>query len=212
LGTTPLLGDDAQVSRLREEAGRADILHVAAHGFFLPHDPFASYVQLAPAGEKGRLLVKDVISLDLAQTDLVVLSACSTGKGRVRESDDVVGMTWAFLAAGAPTVITALWPIDDEASAALMTSFYRHLMQPGTQAAEALRAAQAEVRSRQEWSSPYFWAGFVLYGVDEVLAAPSRSSGGSYSPHPELGLLSLRGDPDGSRRRISRVPTKVGRR
>jgi CHAT domain-containing protein len=170
--TDPLLGDKAQLGRLRKEAGRADIVHLATHGLFVSNDPLSSYVQLAPSGMKGRLQVRDVLALDLAQTDLVVLSACSTGRGQVSESDDVVGLTRAFLAAGAPSVITTLWPVDDEASAALMTSFYRHLLQPGTRAAEALRAAQLEVRGRPEWSSPYFWAGFILNGVDGVLVAP----------------------------------------
>jgi CHAT domain-containing protein len=170
---------------MRDEAGRADVVHLAAHGLFVSNDPLSSYVQLAPSGIKGRIQVKDVLALDLVQTELVVLSACSTGRGQVSESEDVVGLTRAFLAAGAPSVITTLWPVDDEASAALMTSFYRHLLQPGKRMAAALRAAQLELRGRPEWSSPYFWAGFVLNGADGVMVSYRRAAvdrGKRYEP------------------------------
>ena len=117
--------------------------------------------------------MSDVLTLDLKETDLAVLSACETAAGRISDGDDVVGLTRAFLAAGAPSVLTTLWPIDDEASAALVTAFYRHLRNPGTGLAAALRAAQLEVAREERWSSPYYWAGFVLHGDRRSLATES---------------------------------------
>jgi CHAT domain-containing protein len=177
-GGTALLGLQASRQALRERAGQADLLHVAAHGIFDPFDPLASRLELAPAGAAGNLTVSDVLTLDLKATDLAVLSACETAAGRISDGDDVVGLTRAFLAAGAPSVLTTLWPIDDEASAALVTAFYRHLRTPGTSLAAALRAAQLEVAVEERWSSPYYWAGFVLHGDRRSLAAGDGSAKG----------------------------------
>lgn len=97
-------------------------------------------------------------------TDLVVLSACQTGLGRVT-GDGVIGLSRAFLSAGARTVAVSLWSVSDAATAALMEAFYERYLRDGDKAS-ALRAAMREVRGRPGWESPRFWAPFVLVGAE----------------------------------------------
>ena len=66
--------------------------------------------------------------------------------------------------AGAPRVVSSLWQVDDQATAALMTRFYGHMLREGARPAAALRAAQRELAADPRWAAPYFWAGFVLHG------------------------------------------------
>jgi CHAT domain-containing protein/tetratricopeptide (TPR) repeat protein len=160
----PLLGEQATRQQLEILAPKVDVLHVAAHALFDSADPVASHLQLAPTGSSGKLSVTDVSTLDLHEVDLAVLSACETSVGAVSDGDDVVGLTRAFLSAGARSLVTTLWPVDDEASAALMTAFYRRVSRPGVNLATALAAAQREVASEPQWQAPYFWAGYVLHG------------------------------------------------
>ena len=93
----------------------------------------------------------------------MVLSACQTNVGALSAGDELVGMTRAFFFAGTPTVVSSLWSVDDASTEALMMAFYGH-WQAGMGKAEALQAAQAEVRGNPQWASPFFWAGFVLNG------------------------------------------------
>ncbi len=163
LGTSALLGADATEAALVAGAQDASVVHLAAHGSLNAAAPAFSRLWLAPGGnEDGRLNVYEVYGLDLANTDMVVLSACETQLGELSLGDDVVGLTRAFLF-NASTVVASLWSVDDAATGALMASFYTHLQQ-GMGKAEALQAAQLEVRGHQEWAHPYYWAAFVLTG------------------------------------------------
>jgi len=93
-------------------------------------------------------------------TTLVVLSACETGLGSVASGDELIGLTRAFMYAGAPQVVATLWRIGDESTAQLMDDFYEQLRtQP---AANALRIAQLRLRAR--YPDPFYWAGFSIFG------------------------------------------------
>jgi CHAT domain-containing protein/Flp pilus assembly protein TadD len=163
-GTEPLLGRQARERAVRDFARRIDVLHIAAHARVDSSRPLFSRIELAPGqGEDGDLEVHEVFGLDLAGVNLVVLSGCETALGDLTEGDDLMGWSRAFLYAGAPAVLATLWPVDDAASAALMTSFYRHLRQ-GKPASTALQAAQREASARTAWKSPYYWAAFTLIG------------------------------------------------
>jgi hypothetical protein len=72
--------------------------------------------------------------------------------------------------AGATGVVASLWKVDDEATAALMRSFYTKMLREGLAPATALRAAQNEIRSRPEWRAPYYWAAFTLQGESRQVA------------------------------------------
>ncbi len=157
-----LTGRAATESAFTSRAAESDILHLAAHGQLNTVNPlFSRIVLAADAHADGFLDVQEVYSLDLARADLVVLSACQTQLGAHGRGDDIIGLNRAFIYAGAPTVIASLWSVNDEATGALMASFYRHLRQ-GKSKAAALQAAQAETRAR--YPHPYYWAGFVLTG------------------------------------------------
>ena len=79
-------------------------------------------------------------------------------------SEGLVGLTRGFMYAGAPRIVSSLWQVDDQATAQLMTRFYRHMLQGGARPAAALRRAQMELARDARWAAPYFWAGFVLQG------------------------------------------------
>lgn len=98
-----------------------------------------------PLGDDGILTAEEVVDLDLSGTELVVLSACDTGRGTLARGEGVVGLQRAFHLAGARSVIASLWKVDDEATSQLMTAFYENLWRRGMNKAEALRQAQLDV-------------------------------------------------------------------
>jgi CHAT domain-containing protein/Flp pilus assembly protein TadD len=163
-GAAPLLKQDAAESQVYAQAGQIDLLHLAAHGYYDPYNALYSRIELAVGGgQDGNLEVHEVYGLDLTGANLVVLSACETALGEQSAGDELVGLTRAFLYAGAPAVVTTLWSIDDAASETLMEAFYGHLRE-GLTNAEALRAAQLEVLAQEQWQTPYYWAAFSLTG------------------------------------------------
>jgi CHAT domain-containing protein/Tfp pilus assembly protein PilF len=163
-GIQALVGDAATETAFRTRAGQVAIIHVAAHGQLNVPNPLFSRIALAADKDNdGDLEVHEVYELDLRHADLVVLSACQTQLGDQSLGDDIVGLNRAFIYAGTPTVIASLWSVDDEATAIFMTSFYRHL-KDGMGKAEALRAAQAELRADPKYAHPYYWAAFALTG------------------------------------------------
>lgn len=144
LGTRPLLGADATGRAVRRAAPGCAVLHLATHGVVYECAPHRSHVALA---NHDLLTVGDVAGLDLA-ADLVVLSACHTGRGTATSGGDVVGLVRATVAAGARHVVVSLWPVDDEAGALLLTYLYEALLAGGgTSVAEALAVAQRRLRA-----------------------------------------------------------------
>ena len=144
-----------------------------------------------PTGEDGIMTAEEVVNLDLRNTELVVLSACETGLGKVAGGEGVFGLTRAFGLAGARTTIASLWKVDDSATQALMTEFYTNLWQKKLGKLEALRQAQLTImrdygqqsgtvrgtivklkpttphekpKKRGSRLPPYYWAAFVLSG------------------------------------------------
>jgi CHAT domain-containing protein len=105
----------------------------------------------------------DIYNLHLA-ADLVVLSACESALGKEFRGEGLVGLARAFMYAGVPRVVGSLWEVSDRATAELMKSFYAGMLQRHLRPSAALRAAQLELMRDPRWSSPYYWAGFVLQG------------------------------------------------
>jgi CHAT domain-containing protein len=161
-------GEAATEEVFRREAPTRRILHLATYGVLNKHNPLFSFIELAPGSDDdGRLEVHEVFGLRLA-ADLVVLSACQTGVGSgaladVPAGDDWVGLTRAFLHAGAERVIATLWPVDDWATAALMERFYIELAS-GTDVRLALARAQRTLQAERATAHPFYWAGFVIVG------------------------------------------------
>lgn len=156
------IGDAATKASLLTGASSYEILHLATH--YQPNmtDPLLSYLALA-SDEDGddSLAVHEIYGLNLNRTKLVVLSVCHSQTSISTSADEIESLSSAFMRAGAPAVVASLWNVDDQATSELMTAFYTHLRQ-GKNKAEALRAAQVEMRAN--YPHPYYWAGFVLMG------------------------------------------------
>ncbi len=150
------------------ELGRYRIVHFATHGLLNSEHPELSGLVLSLVDENGKtqdgfLRMSEIFNLELP-ADLVVLSACQTALGKEIKGEGLVGLTRAFMYAGAERVVASLWQVDDQATAQLMRRFYRGMLKEGLRPAAALRAAQIEMSKSQRWSSPYYWAGFVIQG------------------------------------------------
>ncbi len=111
--------------------------------------------------DDGLVCAEKLLGMDLAGTDLVVLSACDTGVGKVQEGEGVFGLERAFLLAGARTLVVSLWPVPDDETRQLMEAFYKG-MAAGRTKVQALAEAKRRVAARKP--HPYYWAAFVLHG------------------------------------------------
>jgi CHAT domain-containing protein/tetratricopeptide (TPR) repeat protein len=159
-GTLVLEGAEATESAVKQDLDGRDVLHFATHGLISEDRPLASSLLLGEGGgDDGYLRVDEIAGLDL-HADLVVLSGCRTGLGRL-SGDGILGLTRAFLYAGAASIVVSQWDVGDRSTAALMDRFYRGLAE-GRGRAEALREAQLEALRRGRPARD--WAAFVLVG------------------------------------------------
>jgi len=158
--STVLMRKAASKSALTKAGGLFRVIHVAAHGEFVGDQPLSSRLLLSPEGtDNGQLTAGDLYGMRLS-ADLVTLSACETGLGKVLSGDDVVGLTRGFLYAGANSIVASLWPVSDSETTFLMTAFYRKLK--SLPKADALRQAQLDTRER--YPHPFHWSAFQLTG------------------------------------------------
>ncbi|MDJ0522924.1 MAG: CHAT domain-containing protein [Planctomycetota bacterium] len=173
VGDVVLLDKEATPTRFLETVGtrkRWAAVHLACHGLIDPERPMRSALGLAFESDGSNLLVCADIFQRRIPADLAVLSACETGKGTIMSGEGIVGLTRAFMLAGAPRVLVSLWKVDDQATQALMVEFYKRWRPKkgrGVGAAEALRLAQAHVRSKPKWKHPYYWGAWVLWGLPD---------------------------------------------
>jgi CHAT domain-containing protein/lipopolysaccharide biosynthesis regulator YciM len=185
-----LLGQQATETLLKQSAAPR-ILHVATHGFFLTEGPTPANLQatraisatakvenpllrsgLALAGanlprkagdDDGILTALEASGLNLWGTKLVVLSACDTGVGEVKNGEGVYGLRRAFVLAGAETLVMSLWPVSDYVTREMMTGYYQNLKQ-GQGRGAALRQVQLGMLKRKGREHPFYWASFIQSG------------------------------------------------
>jgi len=163
-----LVGNQATESSFKRLADHYDVIHLATHGSFNKLNPLLSGVVLEPdADEDGRMEVHEILRLRL-NANLVTLSACDTALGSgyfadIPAGDDLVGLTRAFLFAGAPSVLASLWEVNDRSAGTLMHSFYGHLRSNDKATALALAQRSMHVRNGP-YAHPYYWGSFVLVG------------------------------------------------
>ncbi len=189
-GAKVLTRDQATESALKR-ISRPRILHIATHGFFLQDQEvktaggrgeslpdlhgrienplLRSGLALAGANlrksgdEDGILTAMEAAGLDLWGTKLVVLSACDTGVGEVKNGEGVYGLRRAFVLAGSETQVMSLWPVSDRGTKDLMVAYYKRLMR-GEGRGEALRLVQLQMLKSKTRSHPYHWASFIQSG------------------------------------------------
>lgn len=113
----------------------------------------------------GILTADEVLDMQLAGTDLVVLSACETGVGEIKTGEGVYGLRRSFQEAGAKSVLSTLWSISDEGTRAFMEKFYHYFLS-GMSAQAALRKTQQDFINSKKWHHPFYWAPFVMVGKE----------------------------------------------
>lgn len=139
------------------------ILHFACHGYVDEKFPIRSALVLSPRGkdDNGLLQFRDIYAMRIS-AELVVLSACQSGRGRIEYSEGIIGLPHIFFTAGARSVVSSLWTIRDDATAIFMKFFYEFLSE-GVGKSQALRSAKLKMLSTR-FSHPHYWAAFVLHG------------------------------------------------
>ncbi|MDP2848167.1 MAG: CHAT domain-containing protein [Humidesulfovibrio sp.] len=158
---TALTRDKATKSWITEHIAEFGIIHLAAHGEFDPVNPLFSTLKLTGSKKQGSGDLEAAEIFDLKITaDLIVLSACQTGLGKVTSGDEVQGMNQAFLYAGTHALISSLWRVSDISTAMLMKQFYREYQTRPK--AESLRRAMLHVKTR--FPHPGYWSAFTLTG------------------------------------------------
>jgi len=166
---TILLRERATVSglggALQATRGRLRAVHLACHGLLDAERPYLSGLALSG----GEVLSLDAVYRLRVPADLVVLSACETGKGRLVRGEGVLGLVRGFFFAGAPRVVVSNWKVADEEARAFMTAFYRAMMVGQLPPAAALQSAKRTLIGGKAGppTHPRDWAAFVLWGLGE---------------------------------------------
>jgi len=169
LNTEAFIGSRATKSSILPKFVQARIVHLATHGLL---DDFKGLgtpgaIALAPSGtgeiNDGLLTANEILDLKL-NAELVVLSACDTGRGRIT-GDGVIGLSRSLITAGVPSVIVSLWSVPDAPTAELMVEFYRNWREEKMDKAQALR--QAMLATMKSHPKPKDWAAFTLIGEAE---------------------------------------------
>ncbi|MBD2594734.1 CHAT domain-containing protein [Nostoc spongiaeforme FACHB-130] len=163
--TKAITGSQATKAAILQQISKARIVHLATHGLLDDNQGLGSAIALAPSGkDNGLLTAEEILNLKL-NADLVVLSACDTGRGRVT-GDGVIGLSRSLISAGVPSVIVSLWAVDDNSTSFLMTEFYKNLQQKQDKAT-ALRQAMLATMKQDKYQNPLHWAAFSLIGEAE---------------------------------------------
>ena len=162
--TQPLIGNQATKAAVLNQMNTASIVHLATHGLLnaVNNDVPGAIALASSAQDNGLLTASEIFDLQLT-ADLVVLSACDTGRGEIK-GDGVIGLSRSFIAAGVPSVVVSLWAVNDRSTIVLMGDFYRNL-QANPSKAQALR--QAMLNTLKKYPNPRDWAAFTLVGESD---------------------------------------------
>jgi CHAT domain-containing protein len=176
LGVKPFIGPQATKDAIREnlQEGVA-VIHFAGHGTTEGEIALTPSVTSGIPEEHDYILTIKEVQESGIRPQLVVLSCCHSGRGEIK-AEGVIGMSRAFLAAGARAVVASLWAIDDEATMIFMEKFYSYLI-GGESASASLQKAMKGMREIEQYNEPRYWAPFFLIGDDVTI----RNFGGNGS-------------------------------
>lgn len=160
--TLLLKESDATEGKVKDLVENYCLIHFATHGILDPVQPLFSSLVFAD----GFLEVHEIFNeIALNNSSLVTLSACNTALGRRTEGDEIIGLTRAFIYAGAPSIMASLWAVDDQSTALIMQRFYEYLKENKyNNKAKALKEAQKSLLKHPKFHHPYYWAAFELFG------------------------------------------------
>lgn len=167
LEVTSLLYQDANETQLKSDGlMQYKYLHFATHGTVNSMQPELSRLFLYPNKEEnndGSLYSGEIYNLEL-DADLVTLSACQTGLGKIVRGEGLIGLTRALVYAGANNIIVSLWSVSDNSTAQMMVNLYQYIIQEQQDYPTALRQAKLDLIQSGNYAAPYYWAPFVLIG------------------------------------------------
>lgn len=157
------IGKEATAARLRKLDPDTGYVHLATHGELSGSDPKNSYLVMAGTGDSAHFRATDIYDLEWQGVRLVTLSACKTALQEGKPGAAITSLAEAFRVAGGHSVVASLWSVEDNATAKLMVEFYGQLAQ-GKSLAAALQGAELSLVSKQQYSHPFYWAAFTLFG------------------------------------------------
>jgi CHAT domain-containing protein len=152
---------EATESRFKQYAPLSNVIHISTHSFLLKDQPLIIFSPQKDKEDDGFLELGEIVQLNLS-SDLVVLSSCRSGLGKIDASEGILGMQKAFFDAGANSIVVSLWDVNDKYTSYFMKDFYKHLSE-GKSKSEALRKAKLDFMKNYS-SNPYYWSAFVLSG------------------------------------------------
>lgn len=162
---TVITNEQASEERIKsDELEKFDLVHFATHGIVDESNPELSKIFLkAGNSEDGYLYSGEIYNLKL-NAQLVTLSACQTGLGKIAKGEGVIGLSRALIYAGAKNIMVSFWSVADESTALLMEDFYTNTLQSKSTFAQSLQQVKIKMLNSKAYHSPYYWAPFVLIG------------------------------------------------
>jgi CHAT domain-containing protein/Flp pilus assembly protein TadD len=168
-----LLSSNATESNFKEDAPKSKIIHISSHSFLIKDQPLVMFSPQKDEVEDGFLELGEIVQLGL-NSELVVLSSCRSGLGRVDAAEGIIGMQKAFFEAGSKSVVVSLWDVNDKYTSYFMKEFYKQLAS-GKSKSEALK--EAKIYFIKNYSAnPYYWSAFILSGNPSAITLQEASS------------------------------------
>ena len=162
-----LTNKDATKAAFQQFMENSDVIQFAGHYLINPEFPLSSALVMAKSSdneEDNFLTNAELRQEKLPRTKLVVLAGCQTGVEGYDNSEGLIGLSRTFLALGVPLVVASQWPVDSAATAQLMKNFHQYRKQNGLSTAKALQKAQLEMAADEQFSQPFYWASFAVFG------------------------------------------------
>jgi len=160
-GSTVLLSEEATEENFKRDAPRSNIIHLSTHSFLYKNQPLIIVSKDKNSKEDGFLEIDEILNLNL-NCDLVVLSSCRSGLGKIDEAEGILGMQKAFFDAGAGSIVVSIWDVNDKYTSYFMEEFYDALS-IGMNKPAALRKAKLNFIKKYS-ANPYYWSAFILSG------------------------------------------------